>query len=424
MDSYFLPQTHYEIVKFRFMYDVIIEKYLSYRDTLALLYAIPRIHTYMNKHILNPEWIIKREFAKFNISYENFISKFQQNKNINGNIFSIVFGGIMLGIIRSNIYEESDLDFIHYQTKPGSSNCFPVSEVVINTGPNSRSENQDRRYTRNMQGVNSCFRFSYPLMLIKTEGTSADGRMYQHNTILYETASISEYLDKDIDLELTKIYYDGKKIRIKNIDLIFNEKEYVNVNKIFKKDYELYLKINGEKNGERIWEDENYEFILNRIHNRIRKYRKRKFEMIYDENELKIPKILKKISDKYHLICDSNYLNDIYQERLKKYKSMPNYDLQLQLNWDITALRDIFEKYLKHSDKMRSDEERNRYKINAYNLSVYDKIMKKMEIMSLFLGHANSKDRNKMFKTHTFEKFLDSLNCSHILSAFYADNFD
>lgn len=291
-----------DINLFRDIYNNIFE-YLSYIDKLALLYANPRIYDCINKDFLNPEKIIKEEFKKFEINYDIFYSRFLQNSpDLNGKNFgnTVLFGGILLGIITSNIYFNSDLDFVHFSYKDGM--FCPIKNIIFRN-PNAsyisnyhhQSKESDEHDEIKVIDWTTYDFLNYPAYLIKME--AMEGRIHQHNTLLHKTKSLLKYLDKHCDYDFTKIVYDGKKIRIKNMDSIFKKSVKLNFSEIFKNDIQF-------RSGGIPFFAFNEKFpydILMRIEQRVKKYTKKGYNIEFENQIFRAKDILRDLVFRYDL---------------------------------------------------------------------------------------------------------------------------
>ena len=115
---------------------------------------------------------------------------------------------------------------------------------------------------------------------------------------------MSIYLDNIIDFEITKIYYDGNKIRIKDINSIFNKECFIDVLHIINQNIISHncQTTTNELKSKLIMK------TLKRIKYRITKYTKRGYTIHYD---------LQVVLDNYELLPNNmifkNWKNDLHE---------------------------------------------------------------------------------------------------------------
>lgn len=314
-------------------------QFLSYIDLFALLHACPRLYPLIDKKYLDPQQVIRREFLKFGLEYENLVTRMTPN--------SLLYGGIMLGILTSDIRKESDLDLLHFEKN--NKIYSPVEELTIKCGKYNTLE---KTFVWNINQYAGCWILSYELCLVKVDGTSSDNRMYQNNTILHKTESLANYLDYSCDLDITKIYYYQNRLHIKNIKAIFEKRFDLNVNHHLKREFAKYNSAVAKEEifdlGE--WAYQTFwNYILERLLERIQKYKKRGYRPQDEKFEkwTSVSKIEEEITKNTNLINytrkNNNHLfqflrtkdilekkeiarrNDLNYDDIKQY-NLPNYD--------------------------------------------------------------------------------------------------
>ena len=340
-----------------------IFRYLKYIDCISLLRAYPNLYHDIDPKYLNVQNVINSEMTRFKLKYDNLVYRM-------GNT-GILYGGLLLGIIRNHIYKDSDVDLIHYDYKDNI--YYPVKEITLNVG---RDNTFTSTYNYNSQtSWTGCVgEVAYPIFLIKTDGSSSDDRMYQHNSIITPTPSLAHYLNQMCDLEFTKIYYDGTKIHIKDLNSIITKTCHYNINYVFKYMFKIYFECNNNK-----WIDDLWISTIKRIIFRINKYRSRNFNVIinYHNQNIDTAGIIKNIISKYGLISTPLIMP------LTKRRSRRRHHLSELNNYNY-----LFD-YIKDYDALK-------YNISKYNLisstkCTIDSAIDKMRYASLYYGTSGIK---------------------------------
>jgi hypothetical protein len=215
--------------------------------------------------------------SRHNLKYENFAARIPQN--------AVVYGGFMFNVVMDNYDKDSDVDIIHYNFVDGK--YQPTQSITVNRGKyNTLSvtyENCDK-YITSQDGSGM---YCYPLIEIKIDGSSTDGLMYQHLTLLHKTTTISEYLDRHCDLDITKIYYDGEKIKIKDVWKLLERRDETDLRINYQKSLNFY-------NWDEKWSLNEYYRIYNRCYKRAQKYINRgiKIKFLYGKSSFEHLKYL------------------------------------------------------------------------------------------------------------------------------------
>lgn len=345
-----------DINLFRNIYDKIFD-HLSYIDRLAILYANPRIYPHIDRVLLDPEKIIREEFERNDIDYHIFKSRFLQSSPdlITEKGKSILFGGILLGIITSNINPNSDFDLLHFECRENI--FYPIKTISFRNPYHSYLSTYHHPSNRNIE--TTLFHFlNYPAYLI---GTEAFKWKYQHNTLLYKTNSILEYIDEYCDYEFTKIIYDGKKIKIKNINSIFEKTIKINYSKILKNDIKFNY-MNNENEYYLIFIQRCVYYFLSRIESRTKKYMKRGFIIDFGDCPFKVGDVIDDVICRYNIIFTKKFKSNhlpFKQKYLEENESDMSYMILLKKSLVIIPEPE-FKRLYKNLDKI----------IDKYDLSL------------------------------------------------------
>lgn len=327
------------LIEFQDIFQLIADNYLTYFEKLCLNEVIPIKLQNFDKDIQNV-------FKNNGISYNNFKAK------LNDNTFCT--GGILLGILLNNINPNSDIDLYHFKFE---NNIYqPVKQIEVDTGPDVNYR-EIRIYDKpDHQGE---WLMMYGTTIIKTEGTSNDNRMYQHNTLSENTQSLCKYIDKHSDFDFTKIIYYQNKLYIKNFQSIL--KKECDYDILYDFNFQIYQLM---KHNNFIYNDNiSINPIVYRMNERIKKYKERGFKInLYYDSKIKISQniflnLYKNICDKY-LIYSINDLKRLSKiERLSK-----NY--YLPFNNNPFSFYDL--------NKINDDEKLNHINIMSWNFSHKD----------------------------------------------------
>lgn len=205
---------------------------LCYLDGLAAKYTCKHLHLSVSAIHFEPERIIRKYMSKYGLIYENFRIRTSEN--------FYVFGGFMFGLVLDKHFDCSDIDMVHF-TKMNDSTISPVEKITLRRGRENQWQHDYYDCLKTIDPERQQYEdFSYPLNLIKTDGSSSDGIRYQHLTLLKPCKSIGKYIDLTSDLEVTKIYYDGETIKFSNIWGMFERKCTYDINKAYVKSMYCY----------------------------------------------------------------------------------------------------------------------------------------------------------------------------------------
>lgn len=257
------------------IFKIYIFNELSYRDKLAYIYANPRSFESL-KNELNIDQYFQKIFKKYNLDFNYFQKSFGKF-----GAKTLFYGGMLLGIIEDNISAESDFDFIHFL----KNNKYEIIDKSIK--------------------IKNEYYLLYPSSSIKHDEISdKDKKLYQHNQLTKDVDNIYQHLNNVIDLDITKIILINGKLKIYDINKFFSKKDYVNINKYFYfqiKNYLNFFKIDLKKSNY-FWKNYIWIKILIIMFLRIKKYKKRVYDIELSENISSKKKFIKNIFDKYGLI--------------------------------------------------------------------------------------------------------------------------
>lgn len=234
----------------------IVTDYLCYIDYVALQFVCKNYYLAINK--IHPSRFIEEYMYKYGLKYENFLARLSP--------MCIIMGGFISNMVLDTFDKKSDIDIIHYQM---NGEMFDMIDTLrVHRGLyNTQLITYDNccEQLRNLDGTGM---FCYPLNLIKEDGSSSDGVKYQHLTLLYKTNSLGQYLDDTCDLDITKIYYDGHRIRMKNIWKFFERRDETDVRISYAKSFRCY-------NWDLKWTLFEYSNLYSRSLERVKKYQER-----------------------------------------------------------------------------------------------------------------------------------------------------
>lgn len=284
---------------------------LDYLTIVVMLMIFPQLEQYA-KPYMNSTYIIKRMCKKYNLRYEDLLSRMTP---LNPNGGTILFGGMVTNFVLGNDvldkseYEEVDFDLIHYIYKDGLY-CPLETDLEIMNGHDNQMHS-----TYPLMDITTPDE-EYPLYFIKKDVTAIDNRKYDHCTLGYATDSLADYIKDMCDFSVSQVYYDPKnpELFINNIDEYINRRFTVNINEIAYKEFKRYRRLYPEY-GEFSSDMDEYcryhpGYKYNRIIDRIKKYKEKGFQVDITDTWISYSTI-----DAYGLIgSDPYYMKHILEK--------------------------------------------------------------------------------------------------------------
>lgn len=225
------------------VYDALF-KQMDFLSIMAVLQLMPELRKYAKPYI-NSTYVVKRMCKKFNLRYDDLVSRMTP---LNPNSGSILFGGmvtnIILGDLPPKMNESSDFDIIHYTYRDNL--YYPLeNDLEIMNGLSNTLHSIYPLLHRNEGPPSFVDPDPYPVTFIKKDGTAADNRSYDHNTLGYTIDSLEDYITDMCDLSITQVFYDPKRPEffIKDINEFFTKRFTVNLNDIAYKEYIKFKKL-------------------------------------------------------------------------------------------------------------------------------------------------------------------------------------
>ena len=223
---------------------------LSYIDILATMFVCKTHYEYVDKNILTPTNVIQRYMNKHNLQYDNFLARLTET--------CVIYGGFVYNVIMDYFDSSSDIDILHFSKNVSYD---PAKSITV-----KRGWNNDIIVTYDCETIH--FKLGYTI--IKEDGSSSDGILYQHVNLAHSTSSLNNYFDNACDFDISKSYitHDMSRFQIKNLYKYFNRQDDILQNKFYKSSF-------SHTSHSRKWTIDWYIDYCEHLNLRLERYRKK-----------------------------------------------------------------------------------------------------------------------------------------------------